>query len=92
MMDYYDFQVHLRLCLAGINVDNEFKIMLAGHAPKQGKAAFENRMKNPQRKGGRSKHKIEQEFDPASGEFKDSKKVPIEKIYQRVDMNKGKLL
>ena len=30
-MDYYDFQVHLQLCLVRDNLDKEFALHVAGH-------------------------------------------------------------
>lgn len=73
-LDYYDFQVHLRMCIVSESVDNEFKMSLAGHSTSKV-----------------ASNQLEKVFDPATGEFRDTKKS-IEKIYQKYDPKTGLLL
>jgi len=85
-MDYYDFQVHLRLCLESENVENEFKITLAGGG--KPKKSFDDILQSA--KPG-TKERVEQEFDPATGVFKNKKTNPT-KIYQKFDPKTGRLI
>lgn len=89
-MDYYDFQVHLRICLVAENIENEFRLVLAGYGPKK-KSSFDDIMQNATKGGGTKSGKIEQEFDPATGKFK-KQKSSAQKIYQKFDPKTGRLL
>ena len=83
-MDIYDFQVHLRLCLASENVDNGLKVMLAGYGQKS--------KSSPVYRGGKTKTWQEnRKFDPATGKWEEKAAAP-DKIYQKVDLNKGMLI
>lgn len=88
-MDYFDFQVHLRICLVSENIENEFRLALAGYGPKK-KTSFDEIMKNVTKGGGIKGGKLEQEFDSSTGEFKKEKTAP-QKIYQKFDPRTGKL-
>jgi len=89
-LDYYDFLVHLRICLVRENVDFERKMLLSGHSPS--KRSAEDILKTPVKKGQSAKYEAKQEFDPASGSFKDKRTASPDRIYQRVNLKEGKLL
>lgn len=86
-LDEYDFQVHLRICIAAESVENEFKLALAGHSLDK-KVTAEDIIRG----AGPSKGTIKQEFDAATGSFQDKKTAAPEKIYQRFDRKTGRLL
>ena len=50
-MDYTDFMIHCRICLARENVDKEFKLNLAGVDTRK-KVSPEEALKNIPKKGG----------------------------------------
>ncbi len=80
-LDYYDFQVHLRLCLVSDGIDREFKVMLAGGTGRG----------STQKDTQSEKKQIKKEFDSETGQFKDKAKQP-DKVYQKYDPKKGMLL
>lgn len=72
-MDYFDFQVHLRLCLASERVDHEHKAMLAGFDVKSSSTS-----------SATSTGQKQYVFDPNTSKFSKTKQ-PVEKIYQKYD-------
>lgn len=87
-LDYYDFQVHLRLCLVSDRVDNEIKLMLAGGSTEPKKATAEEILRG----GGPSRQEIKQEFDPSTGSFQSKRSSAPQKIYQKFDPKTGMLI
>lgn len=85
-MDYYDFQVHLYMCLTSERVDNEFKMLLNGVGATKKTAS--DIMYGAMRGG---KVVDRQSFDPSTGDFA-HKSQPKAKIFQKFDHVKGKLL
>ncbi len=71
-MDYYDFQVHLRLAMVKENIEREFRMALEGIDPKAKKKAPKAEDFFRPKGGGAHKSQIRQRFDPALGKFVDS--------------------
>ena len=59
-MDYYDFQMHLHVCLAYEAADKEFDLTVAGRLKKKGV---------PNKGSGDYKDVIVQKFDPKTGKL-----------------------
>ena len=61
LMSYYDFQVHIRICMMRDASERDFQLALAGAKPKGAGGS-----KMPSRPGSKTIHK---KFDPMVGDF-----------------------
>ena len=68
-MDLQDFQIHLRLALVRENMEQEFRVKLAGGSTGPSKPPSRDEM--IRKGGGMKKYTKHQKFDPVTGTFRD---------------------